>query len=826
MRATIGVNQNMGTLLQDLRYGVRMLAKSPGFTAIAVLTLALGIGANTALFSVVNGVLLNPLPYLQPDRLVALYAKTKDFTRSSISYPNFLDWRRDNRSFSGIAAFREESYDMTGMGEPERVKAEMVSGNFFSVLGVKPVVGRLFRPEEDQVGAEPVALISAGLWKRKFGASSDTLGKTLMLNGVGYAIAGVIPGDFQYHGGNFHQSDVYVPIGQWNDPTFRDRGAGMGMDAVGRLKPGVTLDQAKSDMGAVAQHLAEAYPDKDKGQGITLIPLKQDFTGNIKPFLLVLLAAVGFVLLIACVNIANLLLARSTGRTREFAIRAALGATRARVISQLLTESLLLAVTGGALGLLLAAWGTKAAIRILPEALPRSGEIGLDARVLIFTMAVSIVAGILFGLAPALKTSHSNLQETLKEGGRGSSGARHRLQGVFVVVEMALALVLLVGAGLMIRSLGKLWNVSPGFEPNHALTFAVSYPTTMGSTPDAVRATMRQLHDAISAVPGVEAVSLTAGALPMAGDSELPFWVEGQPKPATESEMKTALFYAVEPDYLRAMGIPLERGRFLTHQDNEHSPFVIVIDDQFAKRYFAGQDPVGKRVNFAFFNKAAEIVGVVGHVKQWGLDENANSPVHAQFYFPIWQTPDQFMSLLARNSQFVARTEGEPTAEVGAVRHALEKLNGDMVMYGAESMDSIISDSLAARRFSMILLGIFAAIALLLSCVGIYGVISYLVGQRTHEIGVRMALGAQRSDVLRLILGQGAKMALIGVAIGIAAGLALTRLMSKMLFGVSAHDPLTFGGVAILLIVVALAACYIPARRAMRTDPMIALRYE
>lgn len=816
----------METLLQDIRYGIRMIAQSPGVAAIAILTLALGIGANTVLFSVVNGVLVNPLPYEQPDRLVAIYSKTKEFSHSSISYPNFLDWVREQRSFSAMAAFRQEDYNLTGMGEPERVEAEMISADFFSLLGVKPVVGRLFRPEEDQVGAQPVALISGGFWKRKFGSSLDAAGKTVTLNGVGYTIVGVIPADFRYQSGNFHNSDVYVPIGQWNDSTFRDRRMGMGMDAVGRLKPGVTHGQAQADMDALAQHLAEVYPNANKGTGITLLPLKQDVVGDIRPFLLVLLAAVGFVLLIACVNVANLLLARSTGRTREFAIRAALGASQGRVIRQLLTESLVLSCTGGGLGLLLAAWGTQAAIKLLPEALPRAQSVHIDSRVLLFTLAASVLAGIFFGLAPALKTSRADIHETLKEGGRGSSGARHRLQGLFVVVEMAMALVLLVGAGLMIRSLAKLWSVNPGFDPRNVVTFAFSYPTTLGATSDAIRASMRQLHDAVAAVPSVEAASLTAGSMPMSGDSELPFWIEGQPKPATESEMKAALFYGVEPDYLKAMGSPLVRGRFLTPADSEHSPFVIAIDDQFAKLYFAGQDPIGQRVNFPTFNKPAQIVGIVRHVKQWGLDEDAQSPVQAQFYFPISQIPDQFMPLLARGAQFVVRTQGLPAIEMDPIRRALEKINGEIVVFETKTMDNIISDSLAARRFSMILLGIFAALALALSCVGVYGVISYLVGQRTHEIGIRLALGAQQGDVLRLVIALGARLAFIGVGIGIVAALILTRLMSTLLYGVSASDPLTLAAVGLVLVGAALLACYIPARRAMRVDPMVALRYE
>jgi len=815
----------MQTLIQDLRYGARMLVKSPGFTAVAVLTLALGIGANTALFSVINGVLLNPLRYTEPDRLVALYSRSPQSPKWSISYPNFLDWVRDNRSFAALAAYRQDDFNLTGMGEPERLSADMISATFFDLLGVKPALGRTFLAEEDQVGAKPVVLISGGLWKRKFGSSPDVLAKTLTLNGTAYTIVGVIPANFHFIENNFQPGDVYIPIGQWNDATFRDRKVGMGMDAVGRLKPGVTFEQAKADMDALGRHLAEAYPDADKDTGITLVPLKQDVVGDIQPFLLVLLAAVGFVLLIACVNVANLLLARSTGRTREFAVRTALGASRGRVVRQLLTESILLALGGGTLGALVASWGTQAALKVLPEALPRAEEVNLDGRVLLFTLAASVLAGIVFGLAPALKTSQAALHETLKEGGRGSSGSRHRTQGVFVVTEMALALILLVGAGLMIRSLAKLWRVDPGFDSHNVLAFFMAFPSTIDS-PAAIRTNWRQTHDSLNAVPGVQAASLVVGAIPMWGDSEVPFWVEGQPKPSSQSDMRNTLFYLVQPDYLKVMKIPLQRGRFLSTQDTEHSPLVTVIDERFARLAFAGQDPIGKRVNFDIMNSTAEIVGVVGHVKQWGLDEDSSASIQAQCYFPISQLPDQFMTLVARGVGAMLRTSGPPLAQTGAIRQALEQVNSQQVMYRTRTMEGIISESLAARRFSMILLGIFATLALVMSCVGIYGVVSYLVGQRTHEIGIRLALGAEPRDVLQMVLGEGSKLVLLGAAIGLAAAFGLTRLMANMLFGVSAHDPLTLAGVAGLLILVALLACYLPARRATKVDPIVALRYE
>ncbi|HEV2420746.1 MAG TPA: ABC transporter permease [Candidatus Acidoferrales bacterium] len=817
----------MNTFLQDLRYAVRVLAKSPAFAIIAVLTLALGIGANTALFSVVNGVLLNPLPYPEPERLTSLYSHTKQFQYSSISYPNFLDWQRDNRSFSALAAWRGDDFNLTGMGEPERLRAEMVSADFFSILGVQPVIGRLIETQDDHAGAAPVVVLSQGFWKRKFGSSPQLIGQTISLNGTAYTVIGIIPASFYFTGNNFRLSDVYVPLGQWTDSTFLDRRVGMGMDAVGRLKGSVTLTQARADMDRVAQALAQAYPDADKGSGITVLPLKQDMVGDVAPLLYILLGAVGFVLLIACVNIANLLLARSTGRSREFAIRAALGAGRWRVVRQLLTESILLSVTGGILGLLLAAWGTRAAIAVLPQALPRSGSIGLDMKVLLFTLGVSLFAGILFGLAPAVKASHSNLHESLKEGGRGSSGARHRMQGIFVVAETALALILLVGAGLMIRSLVQLWLVNPGFQPHNLLTFGIAFsPELMKAPPDQLRSEAVQLDTALEAIPGVEYASATGGGQPMQGDSELPFWHANEPPPKSDTDMDWSLFYLCQPDYLKAMGTPLLSGRFISAQDTIHAAPVIVIDENFAKKYFPGQDPVGQRINLGLLGVQPEIVGVAGHVKHWGLDENSKSPVLAQLYFPLSQVPDKFMPLMSKGATFVMRTRLNPDAVLPSIRHAIEQVSSEQVMYGAETMDDTIARSLAARRFAMILLGVFAALALILACVGIYGVISYLVGQRTHEIGVRIALGAQRSDVLRLVLGQGTKMALIGVAVGIAVALGLTRLMANQLFGVSAHDPLTFGGVAVVLILVALAACYLPARRAMRVDPIVALRYE
>ncbi len=562
----------MNGLLQDLRSALRQLQKSPGLTAIVVITIALGIGANTALFSVVNGVLLNPLPYPHPGELVTLHESKPNFESGSISFPNFRDWRKDNHTFSAMAIYRGYAFSLTGVGDALQLNGEFVSSDFFSILGVKPLLGRTFAPGEDEIGASPIAMISEGLWQRKFASAPDIVSKGMILDGRGYTIVGVIPASFHFALGNSAtQRDVYIPVGQWKNNLLNTRSAGLGFHGIGRLKPGLTMEQAAADMTAVANNLAAAFPDANKGISAKLIPLKQWIVGGLRSILLVLLGSVGFVLLIACVNVANLLLARSTSRTREFAIRAALGASQRRVLWQLLAESVVLALTGGALGLLLASWGTRAALSVLPTALPRAEEIGLDARVLLFTLAISLLAGVLFGLAPALKMSPVNLQGTLNESGRGMSGTRHRVQGVFIVAEMAMALVLLCGAGLMIRSLTRLWNVDPGFNARNVLTVGLSLPPSMmTASPDAIRAAFRDFDHKMASIPGVEVVSQTWGAMPMGYDDEQTFWFEGQPKPANENEKNWGLDYIVEPGYLKAMGIPLQSGRFFTDQDNEH----------------------------------------------------------------------------------------------------------------------------------------------------------------------------------------------------------------------------------------------------------------
>jgi predicted permease len=813
----------MTMLSQDLRNAVRMLLKSPGFAAIAVLTLALGISANTALFSVVNGVLLNPLPYPHSEQLVAVYASTTGFDRAPITYLNFLDWQRETQSFSSMAAYRNQDYNFIGPSEAERLSGYMITADFFSTLEINPVLGRSFRPEDDRLGAAPVVVLGGGFWQREFGSSRDVLGKPLTLNGKSYTVVGVVPPSFTFYG---HDRDVYVPIGQWSDPSFRDRRISVSARAIGRLKPGVALAQARADMDLIARNLAAAYPLADKDTGISLVSMKEDIVGNVQPFLVVLLAAVGFLLLIACANVANLLLARAMGRSREFAIRAALGASQMRVVRQLLTESFLLAGLGATLGLLLAAAAVKAVLSLLPGTLPRAGEIALDARVLLFTLAVSLLAAVIFGLAPALRSSRIDLQEVLRESGRGSSSARYRLQRILVAGEVALALVLLIGAGLMLRSLSALWRINPGYVPSHAMTFNLSMPASPATTSAETRARLRQFDDKLRSIPGVKAVSVTLGSRPMLHDSSLPFWILGRAKPATDNELPQAMFYLVESGFQQAMGITLERGRFVAPEDSENAPIVVDIDDMLARTYFPHEDPIGKHLHFEQFNVEAEIIGVVGHVKQWGLGTDSKSAIEAQFFYPFMQLPERLMPMVADAVAVVVRTDGNPAGVMDSVRRAVKEIDRREVIYGEQTLDDVLGRSVAPHRLSMLLLGIFAVLALLLSCVGIYGVISYLIGQRTREIGVRMALGAQPSDVMRLVLGQGARMALLGVALGSVAALGLTRLMADQLFGITPHDPLTFTAVAILLALVALLACYLPARRAVRVDPMIALRHE
>ena len=812
-------------LVQDVRYGLRKLRRSPGFTAIALLTLALGIGANTALFSVVNGVLLSSLPYPEPDQLVTLHQSKPNFATGSVPFANFRDWRDQSRSFTGMAIHRPYAFSLTGERTAEIVRAELVSSEFFSLLGVAPVLGRGFARGEDEVGAAPVALLGASLWQRRFGGSPDILGHTLVLNGRGYTVVGVVPATFDLYldGGS---RDVYVPIGQWDNNILLQRGAGLGFHGVGRLAPGVSLEQAQADMDRIAGHLASVYPETNRGTGVVLIPFKEWVVGGVRPILLVLFGAVALVLLIACVNVANLLLARATGRTRELAIRVALGAGRGRLLRQLLTESMLLALAGGALGLLVAAWGTPAALALLPGSLPRAGEISLDGRVLVFALGVSLVSGVLFGLAPALRATESSLHVALKDGGRGASSARHRGQDLLVVIQMAMVFVLLVGAGLMIRTLSRLWSVDPGLDPAGVMTFGVSLPPSMtGTSPDAIRTHLRRVEERVKAIPGIEAVALSTGALPLQADDEQLFWLDGVPRPASSDQMNWALWYVVGPDYRRAMGIPLLAGRFLGPEDDERGALAVVVDEVLARQYFGSESPVGRLIHMDGYDRPARVVGVVGHVVQWGLASDETQSLRAQLYFSPMQLGDETIAP-ATGIDVVVRSDPAAPVSFQTIRAAMQEISPDEIAADPRTMDQVIADSLAARRFSMFIFAVFAALALLLASIGIYGVVSCGVGQRTSEIGIRMALGARRRDVLGLILGGGVKMVLIGIGLGVAAAFGLTRLMAHLLYGVSATDPFTFIAVAVGLTAVALAACYLPARRATRVDPMIALRHD
>ena len=810
----------MGTLMQDVRHGARMLRQSPGFTLIAAIALALGIGANTAMFSAVNGVLLRPLPYREPERLLRLYTSMPQFREASVSYPNFLDWQLRSRSFELMAAYRNETFNLTGQGTPERLRGTMASSTIFAALGVKPIVGRTFRDEEDRRGGEPVVVLTSSFWSVRFGSDREVIGRAITLNEKLYTIVGVVPADDAI----WQRTSVIVPIDQWSEPLFWDRSVSMGMGVLGRLRAGTSTERAQAELDAVAAALALEYPKEDKDHGIYAVSLRDDLTGAVKTPLVVLLGAVGFVLLIACANVANLLLARSSARRREFAIRGALGASRGRVMRQLLTEGLLLAILGGSLGLAMAASLNEVLVAKIAARLPRVDQIHLDASVLGFNALVALLASVLFGITPALDAARSDVSTALKEGGRGTT-SRHGLQRALVVVEVALALVLATSAGLMMRTMSQLWSVNPGFDPRNVLTFGVAGSPAVHGTPTAVRNGVTDTTERLRSIPGVQAISLVGGAMPMKSDSELPYWVEGRPKPEP-SQMDLALFSFVDPGYLSVMRIPLYRGRFLSTQDDENSPCVAAIDEEFVRRAFPNQDPLGQRVNLELLQLRCEVVGVVGHVKQWGLDADATAKVQSQMYLASRQIPDSVMDLISTGSEYVVRTTVEPYALVPALERTISGINGKMVAYGEESMVDVIGNSLSARRFTRLLLGAFAALALALAAVGIYGVVSYSVAQSTHEIGVRMALGADGGTVLRTVLRGAMQMALIGIAIGAVSALAVTRVMKDLLFGVSAADPATFGATAVLLASVAVVASYVPARRATKVDPIVALRYE
>ncbi|HUB79680.1 MAG TPA: ABC transporter permease [Bryobacteraceae bacterium] len=817
----------MSILVNDVRYALRTLAHNPGFTSIAVVALALGIGANTAIFSVVNGVLLAPLPYHDPGRLVRLGESSPDFSSMSVSYPDFKDWRERSTSFSSMAAIRWEDYDVTGGGQPEHLNGRMVSAEFFPVLGIHPVLGRDFDTREDRLGTTPVAIISGGLWKRRFGADRGVIGRKMKLNGADYTIVGVVPANFEYQG----QYDLYTLIGQWDDPIARARDMHPGLYVVARLKPGVTLARAQSEMTAVASRLAEIYPKSNAKHGVNLTPLAQVLVGDVGSTLLVLMGAVGFVLLIACANVANLLLARSTGRRREMAIRTALGASRGRVMLQLMTESLVLSLAGGVAGLGIAAWGTRAVTAAIPGGLPRMGNIAMDGWVLAFTLGVSLITGAIFGLAPALESSSTRVHETLKEGSRGSTAGPHRLRSLLVISEVSAALVLLIGAGLMLRTMRQLASVKPGFDADKILTFSAGMAPEDTASSDRILESFDRTLGQIRAVPGVADASLTT-LIPMGGnDNEIPFFVTGRPRPTSQGDMNWALMYTTGPDYLKSMGIPLLRGRYLARSDSRGAPMAVAIDEVVARTVFHGEDPIGKSISIPLGGELGpdptmEIVGVVAHVNHWGLDKDGTARVRGEVYTAIAQLPEPFMKEMATGASFVVRAAGDPRTIAADVRRAVVGTGSGQPIYDVRTMNEIVSASVAGRRFSMLLLGIFAALALALAAVGIYGVISYTVAQRTHEIGIRMALGASAASVWRAVAAESMMPVLAGVGTGLALALALTRLMAHMLYGVKASDPATFGAVAVVLCAVAAGASIVPARRATRVDPVTALRHD
>ena len=821
----------MHTLWQDIRYGARMLLKNPGITFVVILALALGIGANTAIFSVVNAVLLRPLPYADPDSLLFLNERSPVLDEMSISYPNFTDWRNQNHVFEKIGVYNRESYNLTGAGEAERILTAQASADLFSALRVNAAVGRVFTNEEDQPGGTPVVVLSHGLWQRRFGGQMSILNQSLTLNGKSYTVIGVMPQGFQYPS----RVEMWVPVGQLSGETsWKERGNHPGLYAVARLKPGATLSQAQADMENIAANLEKQYPDSNAGNRVRIRTLMETYVSDVRSALWVLFGAVAFVLLIACANIANLLLARATARQKEMAIRSAMGAGRWRIARQLLTESVLLSITGGILGLLIARWCVDFILYISPNAIPRSKEISLDWRVLAFTIGVSFLTGILFGLVPSMQAGVVDVHETLKETGRGTT-RRHWLRSSLVVVEVASTLVLLIGAGLMIRSFYRLQNVNPGFSYARLASFTVSLPEKKYVNEDQTAAFFKRLMENTRTLPGVEAVAAASG-LPLGNNGwQTSFVVDGQPRPPRD---QTPLMEActVTPDYFRAMNIPLLRGRYFTDQDDrsflagrdmskldEGARLVagvnsIIIDEEFARRHWPNDDAVGKRIKMGGDDSPVflTVVGVVGRVKMEGLSQDSN---RVQGYFPFWQLPFNGMTV-------IVKATGDPNQLIASARDQVKQLDPDQPIYNIKTMDEIRSESVAGERLNLTLFSIFAGIALVLAVVGIYGVMSYTVTQRTHEIGIRMAIGAQQRDVFKMVLGQGMMLALIGIAIGLVGAFALTRLMASMLFGVTATDPATFAAIAVLLTAVALMACYLPGRRATKVDPVISLRYE
>ena len=810
-------------MFKELRYAARALVKRPGFSLVAVLTLALGIGANTAIFSVVNATLLRPLPLRDPDRVVMVWGALAKLQADRLpnSAPNFEALKKESKTFERMAAFRSWAWQSTGSGDPELLRGARVTADFFDAVGAGPMLGRAFTAEEDMPNRAPVAIISHSLWQRHFGGDKDVLGKTITLTGQNAQIVGVMPEGFQFPGGanmipglQFAlQNDVWMPLAITDEQ--RGRQGNLNLATIGRLKPGVSVAQGEAELRAIQQQL----PLGTIGFSVNVVPLHQQMVGAIRKPLFVLLATVAFVLLIACANIANLLLARATSRQKEIAIRAALGAGRRRIIRQLLTESLLLSITGGAIGLLLAVWGNSLLVSLIPREVPRINDVTVDARILLFTFGISIVTGLIFGLVPALQASRFDLNESLKEGVRGTtSGAgQNRLRSLLVVAEVAMALVLLIGAGLLMKSFVRLLDVKPGFNPANVLTFEVQLPNLPPSRyerGEAQTAFFQQLMTRLQALPGVE----NAGgvlSLPLSGAVEsTDLIVEGR-EATPDGERPDADYTIVTPEYFATLQIPLLQGRHLNAQDKLDAPFVIVINDTLAARIWPGENPIGKRFRVGWEEKPREVVGVVGAIKQTTLDAEARPAM----YLPHLQSPNPRLSVLVR-------TRGEPLSMAAAVRQEVRAIDKDVPVTQVQTMDKVLGASVAQPRFSMLVVGLFAVLALVLSAVGIYGVMAYAVSRRAHEIGVRMALGAGANQVLKLVLKDGLTLAFAGIAVGLLGAFALTRLMASLLFGIGAKDPATFISVAAFLAIVAFVACYIPARRATKVDPLVALRNE
>ena len=801
----------METLLRDIRYGIRSLLKRPGFTVIALIALALGIGANTAIFSLVNAVLLRPLPFAEPDRLVWMWGNIRNGSnRASVAPLDFLDFRAQNTTFEQFAAAITVPVpvNLTGSGEPERLSGAAVTGNYFQALGVQPSLGRSFLLENEKTGSDQVVVLSHALWKKRFGADPAIVNKTITLDSKSMLVLGVMPPNFNFPA----SAELWVPLNFDESPGMKQRKAHF-MRPVGRLKPGVTIEQAQADTDTVARRLEEQYPDTNTGWNLRLVSLREQLVGNTRPTLFILFGAVGFVLLIACANVANLLLVRAAGRQKEIALRTALGAGRFRIIRQMITESVLLSLAGGSVGTLLAFWGVELLVKLSEGNIPSTAQVRIDATVLGFTLLVSILTGVLFGLAPALRTMKLNLIESLKEGGRtGSEGSRNRTRSALVVFESAVAVLLLIGAGLLVRSLVRLQNVSPGFDSHNILTMRVDLPREKYPTPEKAGSFYQQLESRLAGLPGVESVGLIS-ELPLSGQpNDMPYTVEGRPPASPDQEFDDD-FRRVNRHYFATMKIPFLRGRNFTDKEVNESAKVLIISDLLARRVFPNEEPLGKRLIMAMGNTPFEIIGVVGDIRHRGLEVGALPAM----YMPTNQ--NNWMNL-------VMRTTVEPTSLAAAVRREVQSIDPDQPIATVRTMDEWVARAVAGPRYRTVLLALFAIVALLLASTGIYGVMSYSVTQRTHEIGVRMALGARQWDVLKLVVRQGMFLVLLGVAIGLAGAFALTRVMETLLFGVTAKDPVTFVAVAGLLTFVAFVACYLPARRATKVDPLVALRYE